>query len=203
MLRVCSVCGKRFIHNNLGEYLYKTNPKNPNTSVAIRAGRKPNNKIQQEEKTMKDNEIHRLLETAQATYGYGNQIAVAMEELSELGAILPKYLRYDFHDEAVAVLKDKVLEETADVVICLRHIQMIFGIQPDELEGMMDMKLNRLKRWLDNEDKSFHHTTEDRAVTNTCEGCYYWEHVSEDSPCRECQMFSRFTPYGMNPKGVN
>lgn len=113
---------------------------------------------------MKDNEIHRLLETAQANYGYGNQIAVAMEELSELGAVLPKYLRYDFHDDAVAALKDKVLEETADVIIVLRHIQMIFGIQPTELEDMMDKKLNRLRRWLESDDKSFHHTTEDRAV---------------------------------------
>jgi predicted house-cleaning noncanonical NTP pyrophosphatase (MazG superfamily) len=139
---------------------------------------------------MKDNEIHRLLETAQANYGYGNQIAVAMEELSELGSVLPKYLRYDFHDDAVAALKDKVLEETADVVIVLRHIQMIFGIQPNELEDMMDKKLNRLKRWLENDDKSFHHTTEDRAIeeTDSCESCYYWEHVEELKPdtCSNC-----------------
>lgn len=142
---------------------------------------------------MKDNEIHRLLETAQANYGYGNQIAVAMEELSELGAILPKYLRYDFHDDAVAALKDKVLEETADVVIVLRHIQMIFGIQPNELEDMMDKKLNRLKRWLESDDKSFHHTTEDRAVVGAdCEGCYYWEHIDENAPCSKCQDQSKY-----------
>ena len=114
---------------------------------------------------MKANEMYKLLETAQANYGYGNQIAVAMEELSELGAVLPKYLRYDFHDDAVEALKEKVLEETADVSIMLMHIQMIFGIQPDELEDMMDRKLNRLKRWLENDNKSFQHTTEDREVT--------------------------------------
>lgn len=142
---------------------------------------------------MKDNEIHRLLETAQANYGYGNQIAVAMEELSELGAILPKYLRYDYHDDAVAALKDKVLEETADVIIVLRHIQMIFGIQPNELEDMMDKKLNRLKRWLESDDKSFHHTTEDRTIWDpNCEGCYYWEHIDENAPCLECQNSSRY-----------
>ena len=169
---------------------------------------------------MKDNEIHRLLETAQANYGYANQIVVAIEELCELGAVLSKYPRYDFHDDAVAALKDKVLEETADAIIVLRHVQMIFGIQPTELEDMMDKKLNRLKRWLESEDKSFHHTTEDRAVgvcskeaeepcsfpecdhscryvpnDPTCERCYYWEHITEDSPCRECQLYSRFTPY--------
>lgn len=147
---------------------------------------------------MKDNEIHRLLETAQANYGYGNQIAVAMEELSELGAILPKYLRYDFHDDAVAALKDKVLEETADVVIVLRHIQMIFGIQPNELDDMMDKKLNRLKRWLESDDKSFHHTTEDRAVgCKDCESCYYWEHIAENAPCPDCRDLSHHTPYNL------
>lgn len=148
---------------------------------------------------MKDNEIHRLLETAQATYGYANQIVVAIEELCELGAVLSKYPRYDFHDDAMTALRDKVLEETADVIIMLRHVQMIFGIQPDELEAMMDKKLNRLKRWLEDDDKSFHHTTEDRAVgeqdcsklvgpSGDCSGCYYWEHVDELNAgiCHEC-----------------
>lgn len=158
---------------------------------------------------MKDNEIHRLLETAQATYGYANQIVVAIEELCELGAVLSKYPRYDFHDDAKKALRDKVLEETADVIIMLRHVQMIFGIQPDEIESMMDKKLNRLKRWLSDEDKSFHHTTEDRAVDeNTCMntvggdlvhaedcvGCYYWEHIAENAPCKDCKRASKYRP---------
>lgn len=145
---------------------------------------------------MKDNELHRLLETAQATYGYANQIVVAIEELCELGAVLSKYPRYDFHDDAKKALKEKVLEETADVIIMLRHVQMIFGLQPDEVEQMMDKKLNRLKRWLENEDKSFHHTTEDRAVEQLCsEECYYWEHVDELKPecCEKCSYFGKCT----------
>jgi hypothetical protein len=145
---------------------------------------------------MTEREIHQLLETAQATYGYANQVVVAIEELCELGAVLSKYPRYDFHDDAMEALRDKVLEETADVIIMMRHIQMIFGIQPNELEGMMDKKLNRLKRWLENDDKSFQHTTEDRAVEPqpqekvlACkETCYYWEHVDEITPdiCSKC-----------------
>ena len=135
---------------------------------------------------MKENEMHKLLETAQATYGYANQVVVAIEELCELGAVLSKYPRYDFHDDALEALRDKVLEETADVIIMLRHIQMIFGLQPDEVEDMMDKKLNRLKRWLENDDKSFQHTTEDRAVepkespeeVKECsEDCFGWEHL--------------------------
>lgn len=135
---------------------------------------------------MRENEITRLLETAQATYGYANQVTVAVEELCELGAVLSKYPRYDFHDDALKALRKDVLEEVADVVIVLRHIQMIFGIQPDELEDMMDKKLNRLKRWLGNEDKSFQHTTEDRAVgeVKMCpEDCPGWEHLEL---CEDC-----------------
>lgn len=144
---------------------------------------------------MKENEIHRLLETAQATYGYANQVVVAIEELCELGAVLSKYPRYDFHDDALKALRDKVLEETADVIIMLRHIQMIFNIQPTEIEDMMDKKLNRLKRWLENDDKSFQHTTEDRDVEpmKDCTQCYYWTHVDEIDPnkCKKCRGGNR------------
>lgn len=44
---------------------------------------------------------------------------------------------------------------------------MIFGIQPNELSEQMDKKLNRLKRWMENDNKSFQHTTEDRSVEET------------------------------------
>lgn len=113
---------------------------------------------------MKSNEMYKLLETAQANYGYANQVVVAIEELCELGAVLSKYPRYNFHDDAMAAIRDQVVEEVADVCIMLNHIQMIFAIQPTELDDMVDKKLNRLKRWLENDDKSFQHTTEDRAV---------------------------------------
>lgn len=147
---------------------------------------------------MKDNEIHRLLQDAQATYGYANQITVAIEELCELGAVLAKYPRYDFHDDAVNALKTKVVEETADVIIVLRHVQMIFGIQPTDIEDMMDKKLSRLKRWLNSDNKSIQHTTEDRSVdisgdTTDCYGCYYWEHIDEAGPntCKNCTQSSK------------
>ena len=144
---------------------------------------------------MKEHERHNVLLDAQETYGYANQITVACEELCELGAVLNKYPRYNFHDDAVEALRDKVLEETADVIIGIRHVQMIFGIQPDELERMMDRKLSRLKRWLENDDKSFQHTTEDRAVIDSCESCYYWEHIDRKAPCKDCEEFNKYTPY--------
>lgn len=147
---------------------------------------------------MTEDKIHKLLEKAQENYGYANQIAVAIEELCELGAVLSKYPRYDFHDDALEALRDKVVEETADVIIVIRHVQMIFGIQPTELEDMMDKKLRRLQRWLESDDKSFHHTTEDRTVEGqslencppNCTKCYYWEHVDEldTEVCKACRQ---------------
>lgn len=135
---------------------------------------------------MEENKIHRLLETAQATYGNANQLTVAVEELCELACVLTKYPRYNLHDDAVLALKDKVLEEVADVVIMLRHTQMIFGIQPDDLDNMIDIKLARLSRWL-KKDSSFQYTTVDRAKVKNCKDCYYWEHIDEaGDACRSC-----------------
>lgn len=153
---------------------------------------------------MKENEIHRLLETAQANYGNANQIVVAIEELCELGAVLAKYPRYDFHDDAVQELKEKVVEETTDVIIMLRHVQMIFGIQPTEIDDMMDKKLNRLKRWLENDDKSFQHTTEDRDINRktSCENCHYWEHIDENAPCVECKNGNKARRYSNEPTNI-
>lgn len=138
---------------------------------------------------MNEKETKELLEQAQINYGYNNQIVVAIEELCELGAVLSKYPRYSTHEEALEKLRKKVLEETADVTIILQHIQMIFGIDSKELEQERDKKLNRLKRWLNNEDKSFQHTTEDRAIDEDfCDGCYYWEHIDEAEidTCSKC-----------------
>lgn len=144
---------------------------------------------------MKENEMYKLLETAQATYGYANQVVVAIEELCELGAVLSKYPRYNFHDDAMKAIRDDVVEETADVIIMLNHIQMIFGIQPAELDSMIDRKLNRLKRWLENDDKSFQHTTEDREVGyQSCEHCYYWEQIADNSPCKDCVEYDKYSP---------
>lgn len=143
---------------------------------------------------MKASEMYKLLETAQATYGYANQVVVAIEELCELGAILSKYPRYDFHDDALVALRDKVIEETADVYIMLQHVKMIFGIQPDELDAMVDKKLNRLKRWMEADNKSFQHTTEDRDVdtesaNSNCAECYYWDHIEEaEEACNQCSQ---------------
>lgn len=108
-------------------------------------------------------EKHDLLQKAQDTYGYPNQITVAIEEMAELTAVLAKYPRYGTHEAASAQLREKVIEEFADVIIVLSHIEMIFGLSVEETNDAIDLKMRRLERWL-NTSTEFEHTTKDRDV---------------------------------------
>lgn len=107
--------------------------------------------------------MYRILQRAQDTYGYANQVSVATEELCELGSVLSKYVRYPDHDTACVAIRAKVVEEVADVCVVLQHIHMIFGITEKELEEAMWKKLERLERWLDTSE-DFYQTTLDRDV---------------------------------------
>jgi NTP pyrophosphatase (non-canonical NTP hydrolase) len=104
-----------------------------------------------------------LLIRAQQDFGFANQITVATEELCELAAVLSKYPRYPSHELASDAIRTKVVEEVADVMICLIHVATIFNLGEDEVEDAMEAKLVRLERWLDS-GKGFHQTTVDREV---------------------------------------
>lgn len=112
---------------------------------------------------MNVHEMTKLLNKAQDTYGYANQVTVATEELCELAQVLCKYPRYPDHDTASEKLRPKIVEEVADVVICLQHLYLIFNITAEEINPMIDSKLARLARWLDTND-DFYQTTLDREV---------------------------------------
>ncbi len=107
--------------------------------------------------------MKKLLKRAQDTYGYTNQITVATEELCELACILAKYPRYHNHEAACADLRDRVVDELADVTVVSKHIEMIFDITPKELYDRVQLKLARLERWLDT-DSSMETTVKDREV---------------------------------------
>lgn len=107
--------------------------------------------------------MEKLLKRAQNTYGYTNQITVATEELCELACVLAKYPRYHNHEAACADLRDRVVDELADVTVVSKHIEMIFDITPKELYDRVQLKLARLERWLDT-DSSMETTVKDREV---------------------------------------
>jgi NTP pyrophosphatase (non-canonical NTP hydrolase) len=105
--------------------------------------------------------VKNILGRAQKRYGYKNQIIVTAEELAELTQALLKYARYPDHETALAKTREKVLEEYADAMIVLGHVEMIYGLTQEEVDGVIRSKMERMERWLDT-DKGFEQTTVDR-----------------------------------------
>lgn len=72
------------------------------------------------------------------------QTVVAIEEMSELTKELTKVIRgADNHDA--------IVEEMADVMIMLEQVKMMFRVEWDELDHMMNVKLKRMEERMKNE----------------------------------------------------
>lgn len=109
-----------------------------------------------------DNE-REILKQCRETYGDTAQILVSIEELNELACVLAKYPRYDDPEQAVTELKNKALDEVADVLIVLDHVVNILKITDTELYRRIEQKVSRVGRWLDTNNK-FSQTLVDRKV---------------------------------------
>ena len=66
---------------------------------------------------------------------------VSIEECSELQKELTKFLRTDSEGD-----KTNLIEEMADVYICILMLQVTYGISNDEFEMMFRKKLDRTLR---------------------------------------------------------
>lgn len=108
-------------------------------------------------------EQKKKLQQCRETYGDTAQILVSIEELNELACVLAKYPRYDNPEQAVTELREKALDEAADVFIVLDHIVNILELSDQELAQRIEKKIQRVTRWLDTNDK-FSQTLVDRAV---------------------------------------
>lgn len=98
---------------------------------------------------MKLTDVNReeIIRKAISTFGDKKQIAVAIEEMSELTKELCKAIRvYDTED--VNSYVDNIIEEIADVEIMLKQLRIIFAIRDIEVENMTDFKLIRLENRL-------------------------------------------------------
>lgn len=153
----CPICGKTFFIYQGQDYLYKMKTKN---STLYFCGY--NCKNLGKELIAKVEVDTKLLSKARETYGDTNQIAVCIEELSELAKVLAKYFRYD-KDTAVEKLRQDALDEVADVYIILEHVKGIFNLRNGEINKRAEAKLDRLRRWLDT-SSDFSYTMEDRKV---------------------------------------
>ena len=127
----------------------------------------------------------KVLETARKVYGNKNQILVCIEELNELACVLAKFPRYEDEDEAREKLTEKVIDEVADVMIILDHVQKIFDIPDEAISDRIMKKIERLERWLKN-STSMQRTLEDRVVgVVDCNTCQNWQNP-DYSMCKTC-----------------
>jgi len=95
-----------------------------------------------------DRKDQRILQEARETYGLNAELLVAIEELSELSAIVAKIPRYKTIEAAQDALKNRVLDEYVDVIIVLDHIRAAMDITEYQFEMRKNEKLERVERWL-------------------------------------------------------
>lgn len=76
--------------------------------------------------------------------GIQRQCIVAMEECSELQKAISKALRYEQGDRFVADnQRYNLIEEIADVLICIDQLKVMFCIDDSEVLSMMKLKDER------------------------------------------------------------
>lgn len=92
--------------------------------------------------TFTDAERNEIVKTVVEHRGIETTGIICMEEMAELQQQISKYLRG---------CGDRVclLEEMADVYICLKYIGKVFEIHPDQILKAIDVKLLREKGRLD------------------------------------------------------
>lgn len=89
-------------------------------------------------------ETNEITEKAIAHNGKVFQSMIAMEECSELTQAISKCIRTPEEESARAHL----VEEMADVLICLGQLKSIYQVTDDELKIWTATKLDRLKKRL-------------------------------------------------------
>lgn len=89
-------------------------------------------------------ETNKITEKAIATYGGELQSMVAMEECAELVQAISKCIRKPHNEKA----RKHLVEEMADVLICLEQLKSIYEVSDLELGIWTASKLSRLERRL-------------------------------------------------------
>lgn len=80
-------------------------------------------------------------------WGDESEIRMAIEEMSELTKELCKFMRYSRNDKSeendkkLDEIRKNIVEETADVLICVGQMKRMFG--SEEVEKIADFKIQR------------------------------------------------------------
>lgn len=75
-------------------------------------------------------------------YGTDETLTIVIEECLELGKCITKYKR-EKNPENLEYHRDRIIEEIADVVICIEMLTMLFGIKEEELRIETEVKMQR------------------------------------------------------------
>lgn len=79
-----------------------------------------------------------------------DRVIITIEELGELTQALSKYVRYINSDETLRNSKYEIeymiLEEVADVEICLSKLKNIMNIEENQLNYIKDFKQERFEK---------------------------------------------------------
>ena len=85
----------------------------------------------------------KIIEEALNKYGVEKQLLVCMEEPAELIQAISKAERYPNDEKYI----DRLIEEIADVLICIEYLKKIYDIDQSKIEKWESKKLKRvLKR---------------------------------------------------------
>lgn len=96
---------------------------------------------------MNEQEIE-VLKKALKKYGKTYEMMVCMEECAELIQAISKIIRYPRSNYR----HDALIEEMADVLICIEYLKMINEITQEEIDLLISNKLRRLNYNIDTID---------------------------------------------------
>lgn len=84
----------------------------------------------------------KIIEEAINKYGAEKQLLVCMEEPAELIQAISKAERYPNDEKYI----DRLIEEIADVLICIEYLKMIYDIDQSNVEMWINRKLKRISK---------------------------------------------------------
>lgn len=90
---------------------------------------------------MKQSQIE-VLEKALKKYGRKSQMMICAEECSELIQAITKRIRY--YNCEYRNTRENLIEEIADVIICIEYLKMIDAIDQSEIDLYISSKIKRL-----------------------------------------------------------
>ena len=88
----------------------------------------------------------KILKMATEKWGKNAQILMALEEMAELSKELLKNMNRN------SVNKNNITEEMADVYILLEQLKTIYGILEDDINNIVEEKINKLEIKLKNNE---------------------------------------------------